>query len=90
MPLSFGDVGGYFCVLLMSLPKVYPIVKQVKPKLMTAIRSTILIWRIPPFKINPPENSGGFLCDRRVTVLRFTSVVAKRVPLAPCNPPLKD
>jgi hypothetical protein len=43
MPLSLPDVGGYFCGLLLSLPKEYPIPKQVKPKLTTAIKSTILI-----------------------------------------------
>ena len=36
-------MGGYFCVLLLSLPNVYPILKQAKPKLTTAIKSTILI-----------------------------------------------
>ena len=39
----YQDRGGYFCVLLLSLPKEYPIPKQVKPKLTTAIKSTILI-----------------------------------------------
>ncbi len=34
---TFGRVGGYFCVLLLSLPIEYPIPKQVKPKLSTAI-----------------------------------------------------
>jgi hypothetical protein len=43
MPLSLPDVGGYFCGLLLSLPTEYPIAKQVKPKLITAIKSTILI-----------------------------------------------
>ena len=37
------DRGGYFCGLLLSLPNVYPAQKQVKPKLTTAIKSTILI-----------------------------------------------
>ena len=36
------DVGGYFCVLLVSLPNVYPAQKQVMPKLTTAMKSTIL------------------------------------------------
>lgn len=40
---TFAGRGGYFCVLLLSLPKEYPIPKQVKPKLTTAIKSTILI-----------------------------------------------
>lgn len=35
--------GGYFCGLWLSLPNVYPILKQVKPKLITAMKSTILI-----------------------------------------------
>ena len=35
--------GGYFCGLLLSLSKVYPRPKQVKPKLTTAIKSTILM-----------------------------------------------
>jgi len=64
MPLSLPDVGGYFCVLLLSLPKEYPIPKQVKPKLTTAIKSTILIWLSPPFLGFPY----GFLCNQRVTV----------------------
>ena len=33
----------YFCGLLLSLPKVYPRPKQVRPKLTTAIKSTILM-----------------------------------------------
>ena len=37
------DMGGYFCGLSLSLPNVYPILKQVKPKLTTAMKSTILI-----------------------------------------------
>lgn len=49
MPLQFTRQGGYFCVLFLSLPKEYPIPKQVKPKLTTAIKSTILIWLSPPF-----------------------------------------
>ena len=43
LPLSLPDQGGYFCGLLLSLPKVYPRPKQVKPKLTTAIKSTILM-----------------------------------------------
>ena len=37
------DMGGYFCGLSLSLPNVYPILKQVKPKLTTAMKSIILI-----------------------------------------------
>ncbi|MCB6590440.1 hypothetical protein LI294_24625, partial [bacterium 210702-DFI.5.13] len=37
------DRGGYFCGLLVSLPNVYPAQKQVMPKLITAIKSKILI-----------------------------------------------
>ena len=56
--------GGYFCVLLLSLPNVYPAQKQVMPKLTTAIKSTILIGLALlssgfPFR---------FLCNQRVTV----------------------
>ena len=50
------DRGGYFCVLLLSLPKEYPNPKQVKPKLTTAIKSTILIRtnkNIPVIEIIP-------------------------------------
>ena len=49
-------VGGYFCVLLLSLPKEYPIPKQVKPKLSTAISPKISIWLSPPF----PDSLTGF------------------------------
>lgn len=41
--VQFAGWGGYFCDLLLSLPKVYPILKQVKPKLTTAMKSTILM-----------------------------------------------
>ena len=75
-------MGGYFCVLLLSLPNVYPILKQAKPKLTTAIKSTILIG----LALLPYGFPFGYLCNQRVTVLRSTSVVAKRVPLALCNP----
>ena len=78
--------GGYFCVLFTSSPNVYPIVKQVKPKLTTAIRSTILIG----LALLSTGFLYRFLCNQRVTGLRFTSVVAKRVPLALCNPLEKD
>ena len=49
-------MGGYFCVLLLSLPKEYPIPKQVKPKLSTAISPNISIWLSPPF----PDSFSGF------------------------------
>jgi len=39
MPLSFPDVGGYFCGLLLSLPNVYPAQKQVMPKPTTAMKN---------------------------------------------------
>ena len=55
-PPSLSDRGGYFCVLLLSLPKVYPIPKQVKPKLSTAISPKISIWLSPPF----PDSLSGF------------------------------
>ena len=83
---TFAGRGGYFCVLLLSLPKEYPIPKQVKPKLTTAIKSTILIG----LALLPYGFPFGYLCNQRVTVLRSTSVVAKRVPLALCNPLLED
>ena len=35
--LTLAEQGGYFCVLLLSLPIEYSIPKQVKPKLNTAI-----------------------------------------------------
>ena len=35
--------GGYFCILLLSVPNVYPAQKQVSPKLTTAMKSKILI-----------------------------------------------
>ena len=41
--VQFAGWGGYFCGLLLSLPKVYPRPKQVKPKLTTAMKSTILM-----------------------------------------------
>ena len=37
------QAGGYFCILLLSLPNVYPAQKQVSPKLTTAMKSKILI-----------------------------------------------
>ena len=59
-PPSLSDRGGYFCVLLLSLPKVYPIPKQVKPKLSTAISPKISIWLSPPF----PDSLSGFYVNR--------------------------
>ena len=41
--VQFAGWGGYSCVLLLSLPNVYPTQKQVIPKLTTAIKSKILI-----------------------------------------------
>ena len=43
---------------------VYPILKQVKPKLTTAMKSTILIGLALLFTGFP----FGFLCNQRVTV----------------------
>ena len=56
--------GGYFCVLLLSLPNVYPILKQVKPKLTTAMKSTILNG----LALLSSGFPFGFLCNQRVTV----------------------
>ena len=64
------------------MPNVYPILKQVKPKLTTAMKSIILIG----LALLSTGFLYRFLCNQRVTGLRFTSVVAKRVPLALCNP----
>ena len=41
--LTVFQTGGYFCVLLLSLPIEYPIPKQVKSKLNTAISPKISI-----------------------------------------------
>ena len=51
---QFTRQGGYFCGLLLSLPNVYPILKQVKPKLTTAMKSKIFIGLALLFN--------GFLC----------------------------
>ena len=64
LPLSLPDWGGYFCGLWLSLPNVYPILKQVKPKPTTAIKSTILIG----LALLSSEFPYGFLCNQRVTV----------------------
>ena len=63
------DWGGYFCVLLLSLPIEYPIPKQVKPKLNTAISPKISIGSA----LLSPDSLAGFYvskihCNRRVTV----------------------
>ena len=73
-------------LVFVGIYNVYPILKQVKPKLTTAMKSTILIG----LALLSSGFPFGFLCNQRVTGLRFTSVVAKRVPLALCNPLLKD
>ena len=73
-------------LMYIELKKVYPRPKQVKPKLTTAMKSTILIG----LALLSSGFLYRFLCNQRVTGLRFTSVVAKRVPLALCNPLLKD
>ena len=44
--LTLAEQGGYFCVLLLSLPIEYPIPKQVKPKLNTAISPKISIGSV--------------------------------------------
>lgn len=43
MPLSLRDRGGYFCVLLLSLPNAYLVLKEVKSKLTVAMKFEILI-----------------------------------------------
>jgi len=73
-------------LVFVGIYNVYPILKQVKPKLTTAMKSTILIG----LALLSSGFPFGFLCNQRVTGLRFPSVVAKRVPLALCNPLLKD
>ena len=40
---QFAGLGGYFCDFAVSLPKLYPRLKQVKPKLTTAMKSIILM-----------------------------------------------
>ena len=56
--------GGYFCVLLLSLPNVYPILKQVKPKLIIAMKSIILIGLV----LLSDKFLYRFLCNQRITV----------------------
>lgn len=73
-------------LVFVGIYNVYPMLKQVNPKLTTAMKSTILIG----LALLSSGFPFGFLCNQRVTGLRFTSVVAKRVPLALCNPLLKD
>ena len=59
------DWGGYFCVLLLlQRPMANPTLKQVKPKLNTAIKVSIVTIAIPSFLRFP----FGFLCERRVAV----------------------
>ena len=41
--LTFSEMRANFCVLLVSLPNVYPAQKQVMPKLTTAMKAKILI-----------------------------------------------
>jgi hypothetical protein len=49
---KFGNWGGYFCFLLISLPILYPAQKQLKHRLRTAIISAILMaW--PSFPKKP-------------------------------------
>ena len=62
--LVLRTLGGYFCVLLLSLPSVYPIPKQDKPKLITAMKSIILMAQ-PSFPVGILY--GESLCSRRVT-----------------------
>ena len=71
--VTFGRVGGYFCVLLLSLlPMAYPRPKQVRHKPITEINPSIVNIRIsPPFS----DSLAGFYvskihCNRRVTSLR--------------------
>ena len=82
MPLQFTRQGGYFCVLLLSLQKEYPIPKQVKPKLTTAIKSTILIWLSPPFLC---FQKSGFYVIGGSQSLRSEGLTAYRDMVAPIN-----
>ncbi len=56
--VTFGRVGGYFCVLLLSLlPMAYPRPKQVRHKPSTEINPSIVNIRFsPPF----PDSVSGF------------------------------
>ena len=54
--LTLAEQGGYFCVLLLSLPIEYPIPKQVKPKLSTAISPKISIGSA----LLSPDSLAGF------------------------------
>ncbi len=54
--LTLAEQGGYFCVLLLSLPIEYPIPKQVKPKLNTAISPKISIGSA----LLSPDSLAGF------------------------------
>ena len=53
--VTFGRVGGYFCVLLLSLlPMAYPRPKQVRHKPSTEINPSIVNIRFsPPFRSIP-------------------------------------
>ena len=54
--LTLTEQGGYFCFLLLSLPIEYPIPKQVKPKLNTAISPKISIGSA----LLSPDSLAGF------------------------------
>ena len=82
MPLQFTRQGGYFCVLFLSLPKEYPIPKQVKPKLTTAIKSPKLIWLSPPFH---QFQKSGFYVIGGSQSLRSEGLTAYRNMVAPTN-----
>ena len=61
LPLSLPDWGGYFCGLWLSLPNVYPILKQVKRQWTFSPRhSGVSRWRAPK-----PAGAGGLLITWR-------------------------
>ena len=55
---DLADWGGYFCVLLF--PIVYPGLKAVKPRLITAIRPSSVTIGIPSFSQLSVSGSGDF------------------------------
>ena len=65
--MSSADKGGYFCVLCVSLPMLYPEAKHVRPKLNTAISPKISISISPPF---PDSFSGFYVLGGSQTLLR--------------------
>lgn len=67
------DRGGYFCVLLLSLPTEYPIPKQVKPKLNTAISPKISISSA----LLSLDSLSGFYVIRGAHCIRWTQVLRR-------------